>query len=128
MKAKTDSLNVKLPAWKEKSTSAILKYALSSTKKMELLAKLVRWKDVMNAINILKFTPKKSAKILFKVVKSALANAKNNVELDENNLYISKIEIGRWTRLKRTRFVGRSRVHAYEKYRTFIRVVLDNKQ
>jgi large subunit ribosomal protein L22 len=49
----------------------------------------------MNAINILKFTPKKSAKILFKVVKSALANAKNNVELDENNLYISKIEIGR---------------------------------
>lgn len=109
-----------------RSLTATLKYALTSDKKLQLAAKLIRWKNVNDAINTLSFTQKKAAKILLKVIKSALANATNNA-WHEGELYVSRVDIGKWPLLKRMRFVGRSRVHAYVKYRTFVRVVLDSK-
>lgn len=108
-----------------RSLTAVLKYALSSDKKMQLVAKLVRWKKVIDALNILSFTPKKSARILIKVVKSALANAKHNADFKESELYISNIEIWKGPNIKRMRYVWRSRVHWYVKYRSFVKVVLD---
>jgi len=60
-----------------KSLTATLKYALVSDKKMSLMAKLVQGKKVEDALNTLAVLPKKAAKILYKVVKSAFSNAKN---------------------------------------------------
>jgi large subunit ribosomal protein L22 len=60
-----------------KSLTATLKYALVSDKKMSLMAKLVKGKKVEDALNTLSVLPKKSAKILLKVIKSAYSNAKN---------------------------------------------------
>ena len=60
-----------------KSLTATLKYALTSDKKMSLMAKLIKGKNVEDALNTLAVLPKKAAKILFKVVKSAYSNAKN---------------------------------------------------
>lgn len=110
-----------------RSLTATLRYAQTSDKKMELVAKLVRGKDAQQAMNILQFAPKKSAKILLKVVKSAVANATKKRLIETQDLRVAKIDIGRWQKLKRVRFVARSRVHSYVKYRTFVRVVLDNK-
>lgn len=108
--------------------TATLKYALSSDKKMELVAKLVRGKDVNTAISILTFTPKKAAKILLKVIKSAYYNAKYKTpNLDGASLIVSKIDLWKWPTIKRMKFVWRSRIHGLIKYRTFIKVVLDNK-
>lgn len=106
--------------------TATLKYALSSRKKMNLVAKLVRGKQAESALTLLEYTPKKSAKILHKVVKSALSNA-TKAGKDPKSLYISRIEVGKWPSLGRIRFVGRSRVHRYEKHRSFVKVVLDVK-
>jgi large subunit ribosomal protein L22 len=58
--------------------SATLNYALTSYKKMQLLAKLVTGKQVDDALNILEHTQKSAAKMLWKVVKSAQANATHN--------------------------------------------------
>jgi len=112
---------------KTKSMTATLRYAQSSEKKLELVAKLVRWKDVKEAMKILQFTPKKAAQILLTVIKSAVANAKNNLGLNEDDLYISRIDVGRGPKLKRIRFASRARVHGYVKHRAFVRVVLDIK-
>lgn len=62
--------------------SATLNYALTSYKKMQLLAKLVTGKQVDDALNILEHTQKSAAKMLWKVVKSAQANATHNAGQD----------------------------------------------
>ncbi|USN56509.1 MAG: 50S ribosomal protein L22 [Candidatus Peribacteria bacterium] len=107
--------------------TATLKNAESSDKKIALVAKMIRGKDVLEARNILRFMPKKAANILLKVVDSAAANAENNADQKVNNLYIQTVEVGQATKLKRMRFVGRSRVHRYIKHRANITVILATK-
>lgn len=110
-----------------KGITATLRYADISEKKIELVAKLVRWKPVEEALRILQFTPKKAAKILINVLKSAIANAVNNLGLKEDELFIRRIDVWRGPKLKRIRFASRARVHWYVKHRAFVRVVLDIK-
>ncbi len=112
---------------KTKSMTATLKYANSSEKKIELVAKLIRGKKVNDALLILNHTPKKAAKILLKVLKSAIANATNNLGLNEEDLVVARVDVGRWPKYKRYRFASRARVHPYVKHRAFVRVVLDIK-
>jgi len=75
--------------------TATLKYAIVSDKKMLLISKLVKGKKVQEALDILEYTPKKSAKILAKVVKSAAANAVTNEKKSLGDLYIKNIEVGK---------------------------------
>lgn len=104
--------------------TATLKYSLSSAKKMELIAKMVRWAKVDVALRTLKFLPKKGWQSLYKLINSAIANAVHNGEYSAGDLFVERIEIGRWPKLKRYRFASRSRVHKYNKYRSFVRVKL----
>ncbi|MEZ4087252.1 MAG: uL22 family ribosomal protein [Candidatus Gracilibacteria bacterium] len=59
-------------------------------KKLNLIADLIRNKDAVEAMEILDFLPKKGAKVLNKVVTSAVANAKTNFKQDESSLYIKR--------------------------------------
>jgi large subunit ribosomal protein L22 len=106
--------------------TATLKYAFVSHIKMELMAKMVRGKKVQDALDLLHFIPKKSAKNLYKVVASALSNAKQAGK-DVSSLIIDRIDVGMAPKLKRIRFVSRSRISHCAKYRSFVKVVLDNK-
>lgn len=108
--------------------TATLKYAMVSYKKMGLIAKMVRNKKADDALQFLSFLPKKGAKIMRKVVRSAVANAVNNAWEDQNSLYIERVEVGRGPKLKRMRFVGRARIHGYAKHRSFVKVVLSSKK
>ncbi len=107
--------------------TAILKYAIISDKKMSLISQLVKWKKIQEALDILEYTPKKAAKILAKVVTSAAANAVNNEKKKMSDLYIETIEVGKWPKLKRIRFSSRSRISHYQKYRCYVKVVLNTK-
>lgn len=78
-----------------RSLTAVLKNAESSNKKIALVAKMIRGKDVIQARQLLKFMPKKAAKILLKVIESAAANAENNAGESINNLFVKTIEVGR---------------------------------
>ena len=78
-------------------------------------------------MTFLQYLPKKSAKILLKVVKSATANAHNNMNIDPATLFVKRIDVGKGPKLKRIRPSGRSRMHRYVKHRSFVRVVLDVK-
>jgi len=89
---------------------AILKRARISPKKANLIAGLVRNKKVQEALDFLKFLPKKGAKILFKVIHSAKNNAENNFNQDTNKLIISKILVTKGTTYKRSIPASRGRV------------------
>ncbi len=107
---------------------AELKYALLSEKKLTLVAKLVQWKTVKEALIFLELLPKKWALVLYKLIKSAYHNAlnkDNNIKVDD--LIVKHIHVWRWPKLKRYRFASRSRVHPYIKHRSFVRVVLVQK-
>lgn len=109
----------------DRSMTATLKYALSSEKKMSLVARLIRGKQVVEVLTLLNYLPKRAAKILLKVVKSASANAKNNMNISPSTLYVKEVLVSAGPKIKRVRSVGRSRMHGYVKHRAFVKVTLD---
>ena len=77
------------------------------------------------ALDMLEFMPKKGARVLHKLIKSAAANAVNNNKLPLDQLFIERIEVGRGPKIKRVRFV--SRISHSEKYRAYVKVILNTK-
>lgn len=69
---------------------AIAKYERISPLKVNFICKEIRGKKVDEALAILQFTPKKGARLLEKVLKSAIANAEHNFDLDRDMLYVSE--------------------------------------
>ena len=70
--------------------SATARTVRVTTRKAKLVLDLIRGKDVKEAMGILKFTPNKAARITYKVVKSAVANATHNFQMDEDKLYVKE--------------------------------------
>ncbi len=89
---------------------AKLTYQRLSPQKARLVADIVRGKDAEEALNILRFTNKKAAPLIEKVLRSAIANAEHNFGMDVNKLYVSKILIDKGPVLKRMnpRAMGRA--------------------
>jgi large subunit ribosomal protein L22 len=81
--------------------NAKLRYARISPQKCRLVADTVRGMPVNNALNVLKFMPKKGAKLVYKVLWSAIANAQENAGLDIDDLKVARIEIDAAPVLKR---------------------------
>lgn len=83
-------------------STAIGKYMRVSPRKARPVADLVRGKNVEEAMNILKFSPKKASKIIASVIKSAIANAEENKNYrDISKLKVSEIKIDNGPFLKR---------------------------
>jgi large subunit ribosomal protein L22 len=87
--------------------SAKLKYARISPQKCRLVADLVRGKPVGLALNTLRFTPKKGARLVHKVLESAVANAENNMSADVDDLKVQAITVDEAPTLKR--FMARAK-------------------
>ena len=82
-------------------TKAILRGVRLSAQKGRLVADLVRGQPIGSALNILTFTPKKGAKIIKKVLESAIANAEHNNGADIDDLKITHIYVEKGPVLKR---------------------------
>jgi large subunit ribosomal protein L22 len=93
-------------------------------RKMRLLADLVRGKRVALAQALLDFNLKKGALPLKKLLRSAVANAKQNFQLDEKNLIIARIIVDEGSKLKRWRARSRGRANRIEKKTSQIIVAL----
>lgn len=91
---------------------AVAKYVRISPRKVRFVLDTIRGKNVNDALAILKFTPNRAAGIIEKVLKSAVANAENNVGMDKDNLYISMAVADQGPTLKRLmpRAMGRSNI------------------
>ena len=82
-------------------TQASLRGVRLSAQKGRLVADLVRGKPVDQALNILTFSPKKAAKIVKKVLESAIANAEHNDGADIDELLVKTIYVEKGMVLKR---------------------------
>ena len=82
---------------------ATLRYARISSRKVKIVADLIRGKKVDEALAIVKFTPKASSEILEKLLKSAIANAENNHGMNRGNLVVSEIYANQGPTMKRIR-------------------------
>lgn len=73
--------------------AATLKYARISPQKCRLVADQIRGQSVADALTLLRFSPKKAAGMLYKVLESAIANAEHNHGADIDELRVSAIEV-----------------------------------
>lgn len=106
---------------------AVAKYVRISPQKARLAVDLIRGKKVEDAERILNFTQKKAALIVVKVLKSAVANAAQNPNIDENILYVKEVFVGPGPSLKRWRARAQGRVAPIRKRTSHITVILDER-
>ena len=106
---------------------AILRQVRISCKKAALVADLVRNKKVEDAINILRFTTKKAAPLIKKVIEAAVANAESNFKQDKEYLFVKEIIVGEGATLKRGIHISRGRTHPLLKRTAHIMVKLESR-
>ena len=107
---------------------ATLKFARISSRKVKIVADLIRGKDVDEALAIMKFTPKASSELLEKLLKSAIANAENNHEMKHENLYVAEIFANQGPTLKRIRPAAKGSAVRIRKRTSHITIVLKEKE
>ncbi|PIW91361.1 MAG: 50S ribosomal protein L22, partial [Candidatus Nealsonbacteria bacterium CG_4_8_14_3_um_filter_37_36] len=105
------------------SVTAKLRYLRITPRKVRQVSDLIRGKTVEEAQTILRYTVKKAAQPLLKLLKSAVASAKNNFQLEELNLYISKILVDEGPKLKRWRARARGRADEIQKKTSHVTIV-----
>ncbi len=104
---------------------AILRGIRISPKKANLVAALVRNKKAQDAIDILRFTPKRTSLVLKKLIESAVANAVNNFKQTKETLGIKEIIVTEGPTYKRSMPVSRGRQHPILKRSSHITVKLE---
>jgi large subunit ribosomal protein L22 len=104
---------------------AELKNHRQSPRKVRLVADLIRGKRANKALALLDFSTKRASLPIRKLLKSALANAKNKDGLNAEQLKITKIEVNEGPTLKRIRPVWRGMAHRIHKRTSKISLVLD---
>jgi large subunit ribosomal protein L22 len=102
--------------------SATLRYARISPQKCRLIADLIRGKSVANALQILAFTPKKGAKLVKKVLESAVANAEHNDGADIDELKVETVFINEAPRMRRFKASAKGRASPRRKRSSHITV------
>ena len=107
---------------------AKVSYARISSRKVKIVIDLIRNKSVGEALAILKFTPKAAAEIVEKLLKSAVANAENNHNMDVEKLYVAEIFANQGPTLKRVQPRAQGRAFRIRKRTSHITVVLKEKE
>ena len=108
---------------------AMQKMAIVAPRKARMTLDLIRGKSVKDARAILNNTNTKSSKLILKVLNSATANAVNNLNLKEEELFVSECFINPGPVLKRIKFGSRTKVDRRDKRTSHITVkVSDGKE
>ncbi|MBR6934727.1 MAG: 50S ribosomal protein L22 [Clostridia bacterium] len=106
---------------------ATLNYARISARKVKIVLDLIRDKSLEEAYAIVRFTPKAASELIYKLLKSAEANAVNNFELDGEKLYVAECFANQGPTLKRMRAASRGRGMRINKRTSNITVVLKER-
>jgi large subunit ribosomal protein L22 len=112
----------------ETQAKAVGRNIRTSPRKLNLVAQSIRGKSAESALNELTFSPKRVAKVVKKVLQSAIANAENNHDLDVDDLVVSEASVGKNLIMKRFHARARGRGARVEKPFAQITVVVEEKQ
>ena len=108
-------------------SKAVAKFVRITPRKVRVVLDLIRGKNVAEAFAILKFTPKAGSEVVEKVLRSAVANAENNFDMDVDKLFVKTAFADQGPTLKR--IPPRSRGQAFKilKRTSHVTVVVDEK-
>ena len=106
---------------------AVAKTIRIAPRKTRLIIDLIRGKSVNEAYAILRNQPQKAARVIEKVLTSAVANAENNLELDVNNLYVEDVVANQGPTLKRIRPRAQGRAYRINKRTAHISIYLNER-
>ena len=108
-------------AWK-----AMHRYARISARKARLVADLIRGRDCDDAVELLRFTPKRASFLVDRVLKSAMANA-NEAEAQMNRLFVAEARVDAGPIIKRFQPKDRGRAHPIHKGTSHIVIAVDER-
>jgi len=108
---------------------ALVRYSRVSAQKARLVADLIRGQNAGHALSILRFTRKRVARDIEKILRSAIANAEQKAEtagasLDVDHLYVSQCFVNEGSRWKRIRPAPFGRAFRYQKRTSHIQVTV----
>ena len=106
---------------------AHLKMLRSTPQKTRLVAALIRGKDVSAAEDILRFTNRRAAQPMLKLLQSARANAVNNHDMFEDSLFVKTIQVDEGPTLKRMLPRARGRADLLRKRTCHITITLEER-
>ena len=106
---------------------AIAMYVRMSSMKIGVVLDLIRGKNVKEAFAILQFTPKDAAVLIHKVLKSAVANAENNLNLEITRLFVAEAYACPGPTLKRFRPHAQGRAFSIKKRTAHITVIVKER-
>jgi large subunit ribosomal protein L22 len=107
---------------------AVARTVRIAPRKARLVVDLIRGKQVGEAISILRLTNKAASPIVEKVLKSAIANAEHNYEMDVNNLVVTQAYVNEGPTLKRFRPRAMGRASQINKHTSHITIVVSEKK
>ena len=107
---------------------ATLKYARISSRKVKIVADLIKGKDINEALAIVKYTPKAASEIIEKLLKSAIANAENNHHMAHEKLYVADIYANQGPTLKRIRPAAKGSAVRIRKRTSHITIVVKERE
>ena len=111
----------------EKKARAVAKYVRVSPRKVRKVIDLVRGKNVDAALSILRFSPQAAAKMVSKVLSSAVANAESNFRLNREDLIVGEAHVNQGPTLKRFRHRAMGRASRIRKRTSHITIVVQER-
>ena len=108
--------------------TARLKNAPLSAQKGRLVADMIRKMNVSGALDVLKFTPKKGAQLMLKLLESAIANAENNNGADIDELKVGVVYVDDSTTLKRISPRAKGRANRICKRTCHITIIVSDEE
>ena len=115
-------------AQKDTRPSATLSYARVSVQKACFVLDAIRGKDLQTALGIVTYNPRYASSLIEKLLKSAIANAENNFNMDRNNLYVSECYVCPGPMLKRIRPRDHGRAYRILKRTSHVTLVVKEKE
>jgi large subunit ribosomal protein L22 len=112
---------------KDKRAQAHARFVRVSNTKARIVLDQIKGKSVGEAMGILMYSPRYASEIIAKVLKSAAANAENNLELDVNNLYVEEVVANQGPTLKRIRPRAQGRAYRINKRTSHISIYLNER-
>jgi len=112
---------------KDTRPKATVSYARVSVTKACFVLDAIRGKDVETALGILQYNNRYASRVIYKLLKSAIANAENNNGLKQENLYIAECYANKGPTMKRIHPRAQGRAYRIEKRTSHITVVLDER-
>lgn len=105
---------------------AITKYAKIAPDKARQVARLLQGKSAVAALSAVDLIPRKAARLLAKTLRSAVANAENNFDLDKSSLVVKEAVVGPAPTMRRFRPKARGMAGRIRKRTSHLTIVLSN--